>query len=52
MIVDCISYNQIEGSYDSEIFTAGMQNKKLHCIWQSIQDFVFTDGTAEESIGA
>ena len=53
MIVDCISYNQLDGSYDSEIFTAGMQNKNFDQAFRaqkSIQDFVFTDGTAEESI--
>ena len=52
MIVDCISYNQIEGSYDSAIFTANKQKNfdQAFRAQKSIQDFVFTDGTAEDSI--
>ena len=52
MIVDCISYNQIEGSYDSAIFTANKQKNfdQAFRAQKSIQDFVFTDGTAEDII--
>lgn len=53
MIVDCISYNQIDGSYDSDIFTAGMKQKNFDQAFRarkSIQDYVFTDGSADESV--
>ncbi len=53
MIVDHISYNQIDGSYDSDIFTAGMERKNYGNAFRaqkSIQDYVFTDGTAENSV--
>ena len=53
MIVEHISYNQIDGEYDSSIFTAekGVQtfDKAFHAT-KAIQDYVFTDGTAEKSI--
>ncbi|MDQ0291897.1 type III restriction-modification system endonuclease [Oligosphaera ethanolica] len=52
-IVDCISYNQIEGSYDSDIFTAGTSDRKFDQAFRankSIQEFVFTDGSAEQSV--
>ena len=29
MIVDCITYNQIDGSYDSDIFTVNEKIKTL-----------------------
>ena len=52
IIVNSISYNEIEGSYDSAIFTEekhttldkAFQGKK------SIVDYVFTDGMAEKSV--
>ena len=52
IIVESISYNEIEGSYDSAIFTEekhtsldkAFQGKK------SIVDYVFTDGTAKQSV--
>ena len=53
MIVSDISYNQVEGSYDSAIFTAektGKDFSKAFKATKHIQDFVFTDGTAEQSI--
>ena len=53
MIVSDISYNQVEGSYDSAIFTAektGKDYSKAFKATKHIQDFVFTDGTAEQSI--
>ena len=53
MIVDCITYNQIDGSYDSSIFTSPGGARNFEHAFQakkSIQDYVFTDGTAEQSI--
>lgn len=53
MIVDCITYNQIDGTYESDIFTAGMAQKNYTNAFKSeksIQPYVFTDGTAFESI--
>lgn len=51
MIVDHITYNQVEGQYDSNIFTqekhASMD--KAYEGKKSIMDWVFTDGTAEKS---
>lgn len=53
MIVEHISYNQIEGGYDSTIFTAEKSAKtfdKAFRASKAIQDYVFTDGSAEKSI--
>lgn len=53
MIVDHISYDTIEGKYDSTIFTAekNMQSfDKAFLAKKAIQDYVFTDGSAEKSI--
>ncbi len=52
MIVDCVTYNQIDGSYDSSIFTATKQKnyKNAFKAEKSIQKYVFTDGTAEQSV--
>ena len=51
MIVDHITYNQVNGKYDSAIFTqekhASMD--KAFKANKSILDYVFTDGTAEKS---
>ena len=53
MIVDHISYDQISGSYKNDIFTAEKSSqsfdKAFHAT-KAIQDYVFTDGTAEQSI--
>ncbi len=52
MIVEHISYSQIDGEYDSTIFTAekGTQSfDKAYKAEKAIQDYVFTDGTAEKS---
>ena len=52
MIVDHITYDQIEGSYDSSIFTAEKHGKSLEEAFpatKAIQDYVYTDGTAEKS---
>lgn len=53
MIVEHISYNQIEGEYDSTIFTAEKSSRpfdKAFRAKRAIQDYVFTDGSAEESV--
>lgn len=53
MIVEHISYNQIEGGYDSTIFTAEKSAQtfdKAFRASKAIQDYVFTDGSAEKSI--
>ena len=47
------TYNQIEGTYDSDIFTAedkGKDFSKAFLAKKHIKDYVFTDGTAEKSI--
>lgn len=52
MIVDDITYNKTDGTYDSEIFTTE-KNKdfsKAYLAKKNVQDYVFTDGTAEKSI--
>ena len=53
MIVEHITYDQIEGRYDSSIFTAEKHGKTLDQAFhadKAIQDYVFTDGTAEDSV--
>lgn len=53
MIVEHISYNQIEGGYDSTIFTAEKSSQSFNKAFRAskaIQDYVFTDGSAEKSI--
>ncbi len=53
MIVEHISYNQIDGKYDSTIFTAEkttVRFDKAYLAKKAIQDYVFIDGTAENSI--
>lgn len=53
MIVDHITYNKIEGSYDSDIFTTEKHGKTLDQAFpaqKAIQDYVFTDGLAEQSV--
>ena len=52
MIVEHISYDQIEGKYDSSIFTAEKHASfdKAYRAKKHIQDYVFTDGTAEKSV--
>lgn len=53
MIVDHISYDQTSGSYDSAIFTAEKSSQsfdKAFLAKKAIQDYVFTDGTAEQSV--
>ncbi len=53
MIVDHISYNQIHEKYDSNIFSIGKKEydfKKVYKARKNVQDYVFTDGTAERSV--
>lgn len=53
IIVDHISYDTIEGEYDSTIFTAEKNTQsfdKAFLAKKAIQDYVFTDGSAEKSI--
>ncbi|WP_209124473.1 type III restriction-modification system endonuclease [Alkalihalobacillus sp. BA299] len=53
MIVEHISYDQIEKQYDSSIFTAGKGSvdfTKAFRAKKHVQDFVFTDGLAEKSV--
>ena len=52
MIVEHITYDTIEGSYDSSIFTAekhALTMDKAYKAQKAIQDYVFTDGTAERA---
>ena len=51
MIVEHITYDQIEGEYDSTIFTAEKSSTSIDKAFKAskhIQDYVFTDGYAEE----
>lgn len=53
MIVEHITYDKIEGRYDSSIFTAEKQGKTFDQAYKAekaIQDYVFTDGYAGESV--
>ena len=51
MIVEHITYDQIEGEYDSSIFTAEKNNQsfdKAFKATKAVQDYVFTDGNAQD----
>lgn len=53
MIVEHIAYDTIEGEYDSSIFTAEKSAQsfdKAFLAKKAIQDYVFTDGSADKSI--
>ena len=53
MIVEHITYDVIEGNYKSDIFTAEKSSQsfdKAFLAKKAIQDYVFTDGSAEKSI--
>ena len=53
MIVEHISYNPIEGKYDNSIFTARKNSQgyeKALPAKKHVQDYVFTDGTSEDSV--
>ena len=51
-VIEHITYNQIEGRYDSTIFTAKEHSQGLDKAYRAekhIQDYVYTDGYVEES---
>ena len=53
MIVDHISYDRISGKYDSDIFTSEKSKQSMDKAFRAekaIQDYIFTDGFAENSI--
>jgi type III restriction enzyme len=53
MIVEHISYNQVEEKYDSAIFTARKGDRDFSKAFRAkkhIQDFVFVDGIVKESV--
>ncbi len=53
MIVEHITYDQIEGEYDSSIFTAEKTSAGIDDAFKAtkhIQDYVFTDGYAKKSV--
>lgn len=53
MIVEHIRYDKLEETYDSDIFTQEKHSQpisKSYKASKSIQDYVFTDGTAEKSV--
>ena len=52
IIVEHIEYNQIDGSYDMDIFTQEKHTSmdKAYKAKKSIMDYVFTDGNADHSI--
>lgn len=52
IIVEHISYDQIEGEYDSSIFTAENHTTldKALQVKKHIQPYVFTDGSADQSV--
>ena len=53
MIVEHITYDTIEGEYDSSIFTAEKNGRSIEQAFKAqkaIQDYVYTDGIAEKSV--
>lgn len=53
MIIEHITYNEVDGQYDSNIFTAEKSAgdfKNAFRAQKHIQDYVFTDGIAEKSV--
>lgn len=53
MIVDHITYDKTSGTYENDIFTAEKSSQsfdKAFKATKAIQDYVFTDGTAADSI--
>lgn len=53
MVVSDITYNEIEGKYENTIFTAEKSSRELAKAFKAkkhVQDYVFTDGTAENSV--
>src|SRR5690606_34524750 len=53
MIVEHVSYNQIEGEYDSNIFAVSKNSQEYEKAFRAqkhIQDYVFTDSLTENSV--
>lgn len=52
MIVEQITYNRTDGTYDSAIFTAEKNTNfaKAYRAKKNVQDYVFADGSAEKSV--
>ena len=53
MIIDHVTYNMTDGTYDTDIFTANQSKADFNKAFKAkkaIQDYVITDGTAEKSI--
>ena len=52
MIVDDITYNETDRTYDSSIFTAEKNRdfSRAYLAKKNVQDYVFADGTAEQSV--
>ena len=53
MIVEHISYDMTEGKYDSTIFAAEKNTQSFERAFlakKAIQDYIFTDGSAEKSV--
>ena len=53
VVVEHVSYNPVEGGFDSAIFTtehSALPFDKAYRAEKAVQDYVFTDGTAEKSI--
>ena len=52
MVVEHIQYNQIDGSYDSGIFTEEKHTdySRAHKVTKCIQPYVFTDGYGKKSV--
>lgn len=52
MIVEQITYNRTEGTYDSTIFTAEKNTdfSRAYRAKKNVQDYVFADGSAEKSV--
>ena len=53
MIIDHVTYNQTDGTYDIDIFTLNQSKTDFSKAFEakkSIQNYVFTDGIAEKSV--
>jgi type III restriction enzyme len=53
MIVDHVTYDMTDGTYDTNIFTANQQNidfDKAFNAKKAIQDYIVTDGSSEKSV--
>ncbi|WEV71997.1 DEAD/DEAH box helicase family protein [Bifidobacterium sp. ESL0790] len=54
IVIDRITYNRIEGEYDSSVFTEHVpqDQSKAYQADKNIQDYVFPDGTSANSVEA